>query len=182
MFPARQEIDGPTRVISWSPFPALQDENSRTIGRGGWALPRWKTRDHRFLILKVKETFPTRKLLSGQKGRPMGQGYPQASLLESPLAVRCTYIHGRMWRCTKGRLRTKGKLLAKGNLEEMPHISDLNHHKGGTLSESTHVSTIHRYCTLLPPNKHFPCFTTSAFVGILSCKAKGPGLCHWPLV
>ena len=82
----------------------------------------------------------------------MGQGYPQASSLESILAVRCTCIHGRMWRCTKGRLRTKG------NLEEMSHISDLNHHEGGTFSESTHVS-IHRYCTLLPPNKHFPCFS-----------------------
>ena len=65
--------------------------------------------------------------------------------------MRCTCIHGRMWRCTKGRLRTKG------NLEEMSHISDLNHHEGGTFSESTHVS-IHRYCILLPPDKHFPCF------------------------
>ena len=171
----------PGRMNSWSPFPALQDENSTTNGREGWALPREKTRDYRFLILKVKENLLTRKLLGGQKVRPRSQGYPQASLLESILAGRCMCIHGRMWKCTKGRLRTKGKWKAKGNLEEMPHISDLNHSKGGTLSESTHVS-IHRYCTLLPPNKYFPYFTTSAFVGILSCKAKGPGLCHWPLV
>ena len=38
--------------------------------------------------------------------------------------------------------------------------------------ESAHVS-IHKYCTLFPPNKYFICFTTS-FVEIPFCKASGP--------
>ena len=40
----------------------------------------------------------------------------------------------------------KSKWLGKGNPEEMPHIRDLNCHKGATLSESACVS-IHIYYT-----------------------------------
>ena len=51
-----------------------------------------------------------------------------------------------------------------------------------SLSEPTHVS-IHTYCTLFPPNKHFTCFTTFClYVEIHFFIAEGPGPCHWPLV
>ena len=39
--------------------PILQDENSGTIERRGWALPREEIKHDIFLILEVKETFLT---------------------------------------------------------------------------------------------------------------------------
>ena len=63
----------------------------------------------------------------------------------------------------------KSKRLAKGNLEEMPHKSDLDDHKGETLSQPSHVSN-HTYCTLTY-------FALLIFVGIILCKTEelGPG-------
>ena len=57
----------------------------------------------------------------------------------------------------------KSKWLAKGDPEEMPHISDLNYHKGTTLSLSPPVCL--STCILFPPNKHFTCFTTFHLCG-----------------
>ena len=54
----KQEVDAPAhRGSNWRFIPCgpiLQDENGRTIERGGWALPRQKITDHIFLILNVK--------------------------------------------------------------------------------------------------------------------------------
>ena len=51
-----------------------------------------------------------------------------------------------------------------------------------SLSEPAYVS-IHTYCTLFPPNKHFTRFTTlHLYVGIHFYTADSPGPCHWPLV
>ena len=46
----------------------------------------------------------------------------------------------------------------------MPHKSYLNCYKRATLSEAGPVS-IHAYCTLFPPSKHFACFTTFHLCG-----------------
>ena len=61
---------GPSRVSNgFVPCgQKLQNINSRTIERGGWARPRKEIRDNILLILQVKETFLTRNLLGGQKG------------------------------------------------------------------------------------------------------------------
>ena len=77
----------------------------------------------------------------------------------------------------------KSKWLAKGNLEEMPHISDLNYHAGTTLSLSSPVClathTLLFFFLLINTSL---VSLLSVFVGILFCKAEGPGPCHWPLV
>ena len=68
------------------------------------------------------------------------------------------------------------------NLEEMPHKRDSNYHKGATLSLSPPMCL--STCTVL----FFLLINTllvsllSVFVGVLFCKAKGPGPCCWPLV
>ena len=67
----RQEVDGPLQGKQQGFVPCgqkLQNINSRTIERGGWAHPRKEIRDNIFLILQVKKTFLSRKLLGGQKG------------------------------------------------------------------------------------------------------------------
>ena len=67
-----QEIDGfQGRQLKFSFYGLIfQDENSRTIGGGGRALPRQKIRDHIFLILSQKIFLTTRveRLLGVQKG------------------------------------------------------------------------------------------------------------------
>ena len=66
----------------------------------------------------------------------------------------------------------------------MPHESDSNYHEGTTLSlsEPARVS-IHMYCTIFPPNKHFTCFTIfRLYVEIHFFIVDGPGPCHWSLV
>ena len=77
----------------------------------------------------------------------------------------------------------KSKWLAKGKLEEMPHKSNSNALRAIlSLSESTCVS-IHVYCSLFfLLIKTLLISLLSIFVGILFCKAKEPGPCHWPLV
>ena len=83
-----------------------------------------------FLILKVKESFLTKNLLGGQKG----------SGVKLPIGLFARiHLGSEMWGHTrKGPDRDsdpgKSKWLPKGNLEEMPHISDSNDHKGATLS------------------------------------------------
>ena len=67
----RQEVDGPLQGEQQGFVPCgqkLQNINIRTIERGGWAHPRKEIRDNIFLILQVKKTFLSRKLLGGQKG------------------------------------------------------------------------------------------------------------------
>ena len=73
----------------------------------------------------------------------------------------------------------KARWLAKGNLEETPHISDLNCHKGATFW--VHLCVYPYVLFSFPPNKHFISLL-SVFVGIHFCRAEGPGPCHWPLV
>ena len=71
----------------------------------------------------------------------------------------------------------KPKWLAKGNLEEMPHKSNSNYHKGAPqwlcLSKSVHVST-HMYS--FPPNKHLFHYFWS-LREFFFCKSKRPGPC-----
>ena len=43
--------------------PIIQDENSRTIKRGSWALPTEEIKEHISLALKVKDTFPLERYL-----------------------------------------------------------------------------------------------------------------------
>ena len=59
----------------------------------------------------------------------------------------------------------------------MPHISLLNYSKGVTLA----LSLPRCVSTLLPPSKYLTYLLLSVFVGILFCKAKGPGPFIWPL-
>ena len=56
----------------------------------------------------------------------------------------------------------------------MPHKSDLNYHKGSTLSEDTCVS-VHMYCILFPPNKHLFHYFPSLWE-FFTAKPKGQGL------
>ena len=55
------------------------------------------------------------------------------------------------------------KMIGQRRMEEMPHKYDSNCHEVMTqqlsLPESGYVS-IHTYCTLVPLNKYFTCFTT----------------------
>ena len=71
-------------------------------------------------------------------------------------------------------------MLTKGNLEEIPHVSDFKHHKGVTLSMGLPASIHMDYIPFLLINTLLVSLL-SVFVGILFCKAKGPGPCHWPL-
>ena len=75
--------------------------------------------------------------------------------------------------------------LAKGNQEEVPHKSNSNYHEDATqrlvFSPSPPVCLFTCAVLFFPLNKYFTCFTLFVFVGILSCKAKGPRPCHQPI-
>ena len=63
----------------------------------------------------------------------------------------------------------------------MPHKSDSNRHKGATLSLSSPVCLSTRTVLFFLVSTLLVSLL-SVFVGILFCKADGPGLCHQPLV
>ena len=91
----RQEIDGPqAEQLEFVPCgQILQDEEDEELSPA-------QRRHHMFLILKVKETFPTthaqKASLEVKKG--VMSAYPEASSQESTLAERCTRTHGRTLR------------------------------------------------------------------------------------
>ena len=67
----RQEVDGPLQGEQQGFVPCgqkLQNINSRTLERGGWARPRKEIRDNIFLILQVKETLLTESSLEVKRG------------------------------------------------------------------------------------------------------------------
>ena len=61
------------------------------------------------------------------------------------------------------------------------YVRDSNYHEGTTFSLSPPMCL--STCTLLPPNKHFTCFTTFCLcVEIHFYTADGPGPYHWSMV
>ena len=67
----------------------------------------------------------------------------------------------------------KSKWLAKGNLEEMPHKSGSNPHKGVTQSLSLPLCLSTNNCSLFILISTLFVSVLSVFVGILFCKADG---------
>ena len=66
--------------------------------------------------------------------------------------------------------------LAKRNLEEMPHKSDSNQHKGEILSLNQPMCLSTSTALFFLPNKHLIFFHYFTFVEILFCKPEGQGL------
>ena len=94
---------GFSRQEYWSVLPLASPEKLNPA--------QIKDRDHTFLILKVKETFPTIQFLESQKGRGYHQSrwcQPACRLLHwnSILAKRRTCTPGGILRYSKYRLRT----------------------------------------------------------------------------
>ena len=142
-------------------------KNSRAIKEGDWALLR-----QHISCSRSQETSPTTHVQKGSleaKGEScQGMFCSDAFSVKFNLAKKLMRTHRRTLRYTKFGLWTRQSWwLAKGNLEEIPHKSNSNCHEASTQglpSESASVS-IHTYCTLFLPNKHFTCFTTFCLCG-----------------
>ena len=135
-------------------------------------LAQIKDRDHIFLILEVKEMFPTRHAQRGSlEGKKQVMSiYPWASLPESVLAKGCIQHTGRAWDISNTDSETgKTRWPAEGNPEEMIHKSDSNYHEGETQILLVCLSIR----TTFPPNKHFLSLLF-VFVGIHFYKAERP--------
>ena len=113
------------------------DWNSKTRIAGQLREDGGPCPEHIFLIFEVRRP-PWPHMCSKPPWRSKGEWcqemfYPYTFLVESTLAKRCVRAHQRFLRNRKyapepGTL----KWLAKGNLEEMPHKSNSNCHKGTT--------------------------------------------------
>ena len=145
---------------------------THTLRWRGGASPT-QNRDHIFLILEVKKSFPT---IHAQKGpRRTKRGLiSEVFLLESKLVKRCTRTRGRLWYIPNTE-PGKARWLARENWKEMSHISDSNYHEGGILSLSPPVCI----CTCIfffLPSKHL--FLSDSF--LQSWRAKALSLATGP--
>ena len=123
------------RLSIWSLSPL--DRYSKMKRR--WVLPRW---DHIFLILEVKETFPTIHVRRGSLEVKRESCQPTHRPLHwNPSWLRDGRTHmGGPWdKPNTDSEPGKARWLAKGNAEEMPHVSDSNYHEGTILSLSQPV-------------------------------------------
>ena len=124
--------------------------DSRTIGGGGWALPRWKRRDHIFLIPVVKDDKKTPSWL--ESSLEVKRGVMSKLFAGIHVGWEMRMHMGWSWDIPNTDSESgQSKWLAKGNPEEMPQYKWFKLPRI-SLSESTCVS-IHKYCTLFPPNK-----------------------------
>ena len=144
---------------------------THTLRWRGGASPT-QNRDHIFLILEVKKSFPT---IHAQKGpRRTKRGLiSEVFLPESKLVKRCTRTRGRLWYIPNTE-PGKARWLARENWKEMSHISDSNYHEGGILSLSPPVCI----CTCI----FFSFLVNTCFFLIHFYKVEGPRPCLWPLV
>ena len=102
----------------------------------------------------------------------------QTSFDPSWLRDACAHMGGSWYAPNMDCEPVESEWLAKGNQEEVPHKSNSNYHEDATqrlaLSLSPLVCLFTCAVLFFPLNKYFTCFNLFVFVGILSCKAKGP--------
>ena len=129
-----------------------------------------------FLILKVKTTFLTRKLLESQK---VSDAAAVASSVENPLKIfshlaeRCMHTREDP---EMHQIQTQNQAKQDDRPKEPgrnAHKSDTNYHKGATPSPPVCLSPGTVVFFLLINSSLFSLF--SFFVEILFCKAEGPG-------
>ena len=97
----------------------LQNMDSRTIGGGGWALPRWKRRDHIFLILVVKDDKKTPSWL--ESSLEVKRGVMSKLFAGIHVGWEMRMHMGWSWDIPNTDSESgQSKWLAKGNPEEMP--------------------------------------------------------------
>ena len=171
------------------------DWNSKTKAAGQLREEAGPYPGHIFLVLEVKrppQPHMCRKdsfeVKEGVMSKDILYPYTYSSWLKSNLAKRCVCTHERSWDIPNMNSEPgKSKWLAKGNSEETPHKSNSNYGRlqlsnSDTVSEFAHLS-IHTCCTLFFLWINILLVSLfSIFVGILFCKPKEPGPCHWPVV
>ena len=171
---------GFSRKEYWSVLPLASPEKLNPA--------QIKDRDHTFLILKVKETFPTIQFLESQKGRGTtrvgGVNLPTVGFFTGiPSWLRDARAHlGGSWdipNTDSGPI--KAKWLARGNLEETPHISDFNYQ----YHEGTHTSPSPWSPSHFPPHATpLDCHRALvwAVLGLCCCVQAFSGCSKWGLL
>ena len=100
------ELEAGGKQVEFIPCGQKLQKINRTVERGGWMGPaqiKYK-RDPIFLILEVKGTFLTRKLLGDPKGSDAKATFQATHW--NPLWLRCEWTQERILRYTTNGLRT----------------------------------------------------------------------------
>ena len=124
-------------------FSQCASPNSRIIERGGWALSRWEVRDYIFLILEVKETFPTRRQKRSDDQVPL-------DLFTGIYLGWEMHVHigdePEIYQIQTQNQANQNDW-PKEAWKKCPHITYLNYHEDVTCSACV---SIHINCTLFP--------------------------------
>lgn len=171
------------RLSSWSSSPV--DKYSKLAGTREELSPA-QMKDHIFIILHVKKTFPTTYMQKGslevKRGRALAHSsdVKQAAQLEFILAKRCTFTNGRTLRKTKSIwFWTQNQVKQNDQLKKPRRYIPQKVIQTTSVQLSLSLPVSLSTCTHFPPNKGFTTFCLDVKINFYT--AEGLDSCPWSL-